>query len=254
MDHGAPATGSDGIPVVHPDSTPHKRQNSRKGPHVPDLEALANAMSPEPATPPGMTPTTATMSTVTPPQPWTRAGPRGRSGPAPSRAAGSLPDEPLSPGPNCHPDEIKDWASRVLERMERQIGNIAAQQRPQSLQIHKAASVTTDLSKSTKKAFDTLNQKFEDIYYEFQTIKAHGQGQPELKQGVTTALGMAQKSNRDTAMDLRTLRAEVGEYARRVDANAEYIKKVEDNFKMQRNAAISARPSPRVALQHRPPG
>ena len=132
MDHGAPAAGTDGIPVIHPDSTPHKRQNSRKGPAVPDLEALANAFSPEPATPPGMTPTTAAVSLATPPQPQprTRAGARGLSGPGPSRGAGGLPDEPLSPGPDCHSDEINDGASRVFARMERQIENIASHSGP----------------------------------------------------------------------------------------------------------------------------
>ena len=129
MDHGGAAGGetAEGVPTVHPDATPHKRQNSRAGPPVPDLEALANAMSPEPVTPPAAKSTPMVVSVATPPQTGrTRAGARGRSGPAPTRTVGSLPEEPLSPGPNCHPDEIKDWAARVFDNIDRQISDVVA--------------------------------------------------------------------------------------------------------------------------------
>ena len=181
-----------------------------------DLAALASAMSPAPDE--------KTSGAVTPPnQAKPARGGRGRSSPA-IGGPQTLPDEPLSPGANCRPDEVKFWAAKLFDRMEKSIQGVQHLQNKQSQQI----KALEEFEPKHRSAMMTLDLKLEAIYKEKNDSKKE---MVDLKHEVGQITSIIHKNTKDAAMDLHNLRGELSDFAGNIAQNAEHLKTMEAKFK-----------------------
>ena len=203
-------------PDKHPEAPKNKRMNSRvlePAIDMGEIEQLAHAFSPEPEV--------ATLPPKTTTPPTRAAAARGRSGPAGAGSSG-LPDAPFSPSKGCKPEELRVWAAKTFMKLEETIEGMRKE-----LSGQKAKEV------ETRKGLETLNKKFEVIHSEHEALgKVNVKAVVmELEAKVESSANLATKINRDSAMDLHKLRGQLSECAARIDANDEWLKKVDADFK-----------------------
>ncbi len=133
---------------------------------------------------------------------------RGRSQP------GGLPNEPLSPPPGCHVDELHAWAKRMFSKIDDVLKGVITEQGTQRL------------------IFDKLKDSMNSFDEGTRRIKGLETGVERSMARANEAADLAHKHGQDAAGAVHGLRGELSGFAATLEASSQHIAKIEAEYRV----------------------